>query len=178
MNITRTKVGLASLAVVAAGVPLGSSLASGATAAPKPAAGTIQVYVLGTSTNPNAPDKALITGAFSDHGTSPNTNGNTALLKLKHGTISVDIAALNKITNSSTFGTFSLASCSFSGTTKASVKLAKGTGAYVGIKGTIRINFSVAEQGSLLPSGACNPSNSAPAVASAFVVTGSGKVHF
>jgi hypothetical protein len=173
MQITRAKVGMAGLAIVAAGVPLGSSLASGAAAAAKPAAGTIHVYVTNTSTNPSAPNKVLITGAFSDHGT-----GKGGTLHLTRGTITSNNSALAKITNSDSFGTFSPASCSFWGAATGPVRITKGTGAYVGIKGTVVVTLHEAAEGSLLANGTCNTASNAPAVASDLIIVGSGKVSF
>ena len=68
MHLTRAKVGIAGLAVVAAGVPLGSSLASGSPAAAKPAAGVIQLFASNSTATGDSPNKILIVGAFSDHG--------------------------------------------------------------------------------------------------------------
>ena len=167
MHITRAKVGLASLAMVAAGVPLATSLAAGATAAAKPAAGIIHVYIVNTSTSATAPNKILITGAFSDHGTAKH-----GVWHLARGTITV---------NNSSAGptpTFFPASCSASGSEGASVPIVKGTGAYKGIRGSFKGTITLAEQGSLLPNGMCNTADSAPAVAEALIVVASGKVSF
>jgi hypothetical protein len=176
LHITRTKTVLAILTVAAAVVPLGSSLASGATPAAKPAAGVIHVFVTSVGNVPAS--SVLITGAFSDHGTNPNGNGNTTVLHLKKGNITVNVAKINAITNAPNFGTFNAASCSFTGLANGPVTLVRGTGAYVGIKGTVHVNLAEAGQFPLRKNGKCNTSNSAVPLAFDFIVTGAGKASF
>jgi hypothetical protein len=178
MHITRAKVGLAGVAFAAAAVTVGSSLAAGATAAAKPAGGTIHVFVSSTNANENVPDTVLIVGAFSDHGVSPNNDSNKAVLKLKQGNIVVNVGKLNAITNSNSFGTFNPTSCSFYGKATAPVPFVSGTGAYVGVHGTIPITVTIAGESARLANGKCNEANNAPTPGFVFLATGSGKVSF
>ncbi len=161
------------LGVTATSVALVISAASAAAPAMKPEAGTIHVYLVNTSLNPNARNNVLITGAFSDHGTGKN-----GIWALTEGTIKVNNAAVAAIAKSPNFGTSYAASCSFDGVARGPVIIVSGTGAYVGITGTLAFTLTEAGEGSLLKNGNCNPSSNAPAVAEDLIGTGSGKVSF
>jgi hypothetical protein len=139
---------------------------------PATPAGVIHVYVTDSSTQGNN-HKILITGAFSDHGT-----GNQATFYLTKGWIYLNLAGVQKIINSSSFGSFNAASCSYWGSTPITVPIVKGTGAYTGIKGTFTGTLTLAGQGSVLANGKCNMTNNAPSVASAFQVSASANVSF
>jgi len=139
---------------------------------PATPAGVIHVYVTDSSTQSND-HKILITGAFSDHGT-----GNQATFYLTKGWIYLNLAGVQKILHSSSFGSFNAASCSYWGSTPITVPIVKGTGAYTGIKGTFTGTLTLAGQGSLLANGKCNMANTAPNVASAFQVSASANVSF
>jgi hypothetical protein len=58
------------------------------------------------------------------------------------------------------------------------VPIVKGTGAYMGIKGTFAGTLTIAGQGALLANGKCNTANNAPDVASVFQVSASANVSF
>jgi len=171
--VRRAKAVLIGFAVAATAASLAVSAASGVAAATPPAAGAIHIYLVNTSLNPGTPNRVLITGAFSDHGT-----GKGGTWHLAKGTITLNPSKLKAITNSSNFGTFYLASCSFAGVAKGPVAIVGGTGAYAGITGSLAVTETVAEQGSLLKNGKCNQANNAPAVAQALIVTGSGSVSY
>jgi hypothetical protein len=172
INRVQTIVAVAALAVGVTAVPIVVSSASAAAPA-KPTGGTIHVDVIDTSLSPTAPNKVLITGAFSDHGT-----GKHGTFHLTKGTITANTSALKAIINSPKFGTFYANSCSFTGVATGPVAIVSGTGAYAGIHGTLTATDSQADQGSLLKNGKCNQSNNAPAVAQDVIVTASGKVSF
>jgi hypothetical protein len=122
---------------------------------PATPAGVIHLYVTDNSTQDND-HKILITGAFSDHGT-----GNKATFYLTKGWIYLNLAGVQKIINSPSFGSFNAASCSYWGSTPITVPIVKGTG-----------------QGALLADGKCNTANNAPNVATAFLVSASANVSF
>lgn len=172
-RIDRARAVVVGIAVVltATVVPFVVSGVSAASTASAPAAGTIHFSLVNTSVNSNAPGKVLITGAFSDHGTS---HGPT--LHLTKGTITGSISKLQALLSSRSFGTFYKASCSFSGVGKVAIPVVSGTGAYAGVKGNLNVTVTDAAQGSLLKSGKCNEANNAPEVASQLIITGSGKV--
>ena len=139
---------------------------------PATPAGVIHLYVTDNSTQDND-HKILITGAFSDHGT-----GNKATFYLTKGWIYLNLAGVQKIINSPSFGSFNAASCSYWGSTPITVPIVKGTGAYTGIKGTFTGTLTFAGQGALLADGKCNTANNAPNVATAFLVSASANVSF
>ena len=162
------------IAVVAAAAGAVLFAASGASAgapAVKPAAGVIHIFGVNSSLTA-ASTTTLITGAFSDHGIGKN--GTWHLAK---GNITINTSKLESILNSR-FGTFYPASCSFDGAAKATVPIVSGTKSYKGIKGSLTLTATVAEQGSLLKNGKCNEANNAPLVALTEILSGSGKVSF
>jgi len=172
-SVHRVKAALVGIAVTAAAASLAVSTASAGSAAPKPGAGTIHVYLVNTSLNPNAANDILITGSFSDHGT-----GKKGTWSLAKGTITVNNAAVGAIVNSPTWGTSYTSSCSFDGVAKGPVTIVSGTGAYVGITGSLSFTLTEAGQGPLLKNGKCNDANNAQAVAQDLIGVGSGNVSF
>jgi len=179
MRITQARVGLAGLALAAAvAAPVGSSVASGATATAKPSGGTIHLFLSSTNVNDSVPAKVLVVGAFSDHGVNPSSSTNKSVLKLTRGNVVGNVSKLNAITQSDSWGTFDPVSCSFYGKATAPVRIVSGTGAYVGIHGTILFTDTIAVQLSRLANGKCNQANNAPIPSYLFVATGSGKVSF
>ena len=171
--VRRAKALLVGCAFTAVAISFAVSTASAGPMTPKPAAGTIHVYLVNTSLKPSTPNNVLITGAFSDHGT-----GKGGTWHLAKGTITLNPSKLKAITNSNNFGTFYPASCSFAGVAIGPVAVVGGTGAYAGITGRLAVTETVAEQGSLLKNGKCNQANNAPAVAQDLIITGSGSVSF
>jgi len=169
----RAKAVLVGFACTATAISFAVPAASAVSMAPKPAAGTIHVYLVNTSLNPSSPNNILITGAFSDHGT-----GKGGTWHLAKGTITLDPSKLKAITNSPNFGTSYPASCSYVGVAKGPVAIASGTGAYAGITGSLAATEIIAGQGSLLKNGKCNQANNAPTVAQDLIITGSGNVSF
>ena len=98
----------AAAALLGALTALSIPAAAFASTPPTPA-GVIHVYVTDSSTQGND-HKILITGAFSDHGT-----GNQATFYLTKGWIYLNLAGVQKIVNSSSFGSFNADSCSYLG---------------------------------------------------------------
>jgi hypothetical protein len=143
--------------------------------------GTIQVYSSGAGvTNP-----ILITGAISDYGTATSVtktgkvdqNGNYEKIVLKKGGFTVDATQLNKAL-SHVRPTFSKTQCWFAFKGSGPTTLTKGTGAYAGITGTVRVTVNFV---SILPrraNGKCNFGNSAKPVAQYGNVTGSGTASY
>ena len=109
----------AAAALLGALTALSIPAAAFASTPPTPA-GVIHVYVTDSSTQGND-HKILITGAFSDHGT-----GNQATFYLTKGWIYLNLAGVQKIVNSSSFGSFNAASCSYWGSTPITVPIVKG----------------------------------------------------
>jgi hypothetical protein len=170
--------------------------AVGLTAAPATAAtmmttGTVQVWVIPNTSNANSPvDKIILTGVIGDYGTStntnkagtPNDNGNYARVVLQHGGFEVNLTTLNKITNNAPPLMVNATNCSVVFGGSGPVTLSDGTGAYVGITGTIHMTEKFAGIGAKYTSGPkkgqCNMSNNAAALAFAGSITGIGKVSF
>jgi hypothetical protein len=167
------------LPVLLAGLFLGGAAAF----AQSPSGGAIQVWV--TPTNTGSGGKVLITGVVGDYGTSqkanssgqPSKNGNYQKLLLKKGTILVNSTQFNAGLNN-TNPPLNNTNCSTTFTFSAPVPIVSGTGAYVGITGSISLN---AQFGAILPktkSGSCNASNNSNPVAQYTSVIGSGTVSF
>jgi hypothetical protein len=143
--------GATALAALTVGAP---ALASGATKG-----GTIHVYVSGLNNTPKA--KVLLTGAIGDYGATttvdkngkPDNNGNYQRVVLKKGGFWLNTTALNvalsKVRPSTNASTCSLV---FSGTGPAT--FFKGTGAYKGITGAVRVTVTFAGIASRYTSGA------------------------
>jgi hypothetical protein len=171
--IHSAKAALGALAVAVAALSFVVSTASAGPAAPSPAAGTIHVYLVNTSLNPNAANQVLITGSFSDHGT-----GKKGTFHLAKGTITVNNSAIAAIIKSPTWGTSYPSSCSFDGVARGPVTIVSGTGAYLGITGSLSFTLTEAGQGPMLKNGKCNEANNAQAVAQDLIGVGSGNVSF
>jgi len=165
-------VAVAVAVAVATPVPFIVSDTSAASTAAGPAAGTVHVYIVNTSLSPTAPNSILITGAFSDHGHAKH-----GVWHLTKGTITVNNSAFGAV-NSPSFGTSYPASCSSTGVATGTEPIVSGTGAYAAIKGSLTATVTEADQGSLLKSGKCDESKTAPEVAHDLIVIGSGKVSF
>jgi len=150
------------LAGVALCATVGMVMASGATlasAASTQKGGAIKVWVTpsqGTTTVKH-PGKVLFTGAIGDYGLSVNANATGKpqkkkspykLLKLKHGTILVNVKGVNTaITAAFTKAghTINPTNCSTAVSASGAVPILKGTGAYAGVSGsvTFAINFAL-----------------------------------
>lgn len=171
-RVRRTRViaiGLAATLTTAA-VPFVVSDVAAASPGPKPAAGTVHLYIVNTSIAGRGPGDVLISGAFADHGTVKG-----ATLHLAKGTITGNTAKLNALLGSPNFASGYSASCSFNGAGKVSLPLVSGTGAYAGIKGDLSVHVTFGAQ-SPFTSGKCD--GNSPPIADQLVMTGSGKVSF
>ena len=140
----------------------------------------------GQNTTTKTPGKILITGAIADHGTVISTNaakkptakGAYKLLRLKNGTILVDGTQLGKALTAGQPSTLNASNCSAIFGATAPVTLSSGTGAYVGISGTVTITATFAFIGPKTKSGTCTMKTSAQPVGTYSSITGSGTVSF
>ncbi len=162
---------VASAAALAAAIGTLTLPAAGASAAammPSPVHGSVQVWV-----NPGNGNGGTVnlTGAIGDAGTAQPANslgkilsgasGNNAdyrLLQLTKGWILVNITQFNKVTNNPNAAPteFNKSNCSFVFSGKGPVQFVHGTGAYVGITGTVELNFTFAGTAPKTAAGACN----------------------
>lgn len=141
---------------------------SGALAATVPPVhGTVQVWV-----NPGNGNGGTVnlTGAIGDAGTAEPANSlgqivhgakgnaNYRLLELTKGWILVNITQFNQATNNpnATPTVFNKSNCSVVFTGKAPVQFVHGTGAYVGITGTVELSFVFAGTMPRTAKGTCN----------------------
>jgi hypothetical protein len=83
--------------------------------------------VANNGTDPTVANKALVTGAFSDHGTS--THGT---IRLSKGTLTVDASRLKAVSDGLSFGTTYPASCSFTGVASGLSQLDPAVGCRAG----------------------------------------------
>ena len=173
------KAGLA-LPVLLGGLFLGAASALGAS----PSGGTIQVWVTPTG-NGNGGGKVLITGVVGDYGKGqkvnsagqPSKGGSYTKLLLKKGTILVNTTQFNTAQNNAN-PPINNSNCSVTFTTTAPIPVVSGTGAYVGITGSINMT---GQFGAVLPktkSGSCNTSNNSNSLDQYISVVGSGTVSF
>jgi hypothetical protein len=165
-------------AVLAAGLAVAAALALGtgfaqAKATPR-TGGVVHIYEASTSTGNTGTD--ILTGAISDYGTdTTSANGATDHFVLKKGSFEANLAALDaKIHPVSE----DLADCSIVLAATAPITLSHGTGAYKGISGSIKVNFSTAIVFKVKKGAKCSPSITAPELSSVQSVTGSGRVSF
>ena len=169
-------------AVIFGGMAFGS-VAAGASV---PKSGAVKVWVKPspTGTSTKHPGKVLFTGAIGDYGTAVSTNatgkktknGSYKLLTLKKGTIMVNGTQLNKALTSAQPTTSNATACAFVVNASAPITIVKGTGAYVGIGGTVNMAVTFA---AILPktkSGSCTMKTSTKPLASYTSITGSGTV--
>jgi hypothetical protein len=174
----QVKATVVGVAIAAAAVVTPLTLASGAPDAAKPAAGTIHMFVIGTRATSSHFD-VLITGAFADHGTTAvSITAQTPVLNLSKGTIKVDVARIEEITDAPNFGTFTAASCSFLGSANAPITIVAGTGAYKGIQGTMPFKVTVTGIASRLANGTCNTSQNSTPAAFDIIGMGTGQASF
>lgn len=172
MKISRVLLGLATMAALAA------LTAPGAGAA-ETKSGKIQISMIGSLSDPKGPT-VVVTGAFADAGRfvqgAPESE-----VELSRGTFKVDDSAgaareayvfahLRKFVDPRTCG------ISFSYT--ASVPVSAGTGAYEGIRGTIKVTTTDTGVFPRLADGSCNLSPRAKPVGYVAIARGSGRVTF
>jgi hypothetical protein len=179
-----------SVAVVMLGGTTGTvsqALIGGTAGAATPVSGQTQIWAsLG---NGNGPFKVIFTGAVGDHGTAysvtssgkPSKKSNTGykLFKLQKGNILVNSVTLNDALNNNNAPptTQNNTTCTVTFVVTQPVTIMKGTKAYTGIKGTINVTVSYAEEGPM-KNGSCNQSNNAKPVAQYGAVSGTGTVSY
>ena len=178
MRLTRSIYGVVGVLVC---LGVGSSVALGAGSSGA-AGGPIHIFVQPGHGQGNG--KIVITGAIGDYGVTRQVRGGggkrLATAKLRKGTVTFDLTAINDKLNSTT-PTFDKATCSASISASAPVPVVRGTGRYAGIHGSVRLTESFGFVGSRHKSGPkkgqCNLSHSAPA-AQLGEVYGSGTIGF
>jgi hypothetical protein len=169
----RKSISLLALPVIAAAIAVPLVGASAATHEPRLTAGVEHLYIASTCANCNN-SPIIFTGAFTDYGkTTGAANSPKGGAKLKKGTISVSLAGVKQTSFSD-----SAANCWFKYSAAGPIVITGGTGAYKGIKGTIKFSQTVVGIGARLSSGACNMANNAPDVATITTGSGSGRVRF
>lgn len=179
-------------AVLTAAVVFGGLLGAAATAASASTSGTAKVFVTPNSTTtPKHPGKVIFTGAIGDYGTvinatsagkptaTKNSKSAYRLLKLKKGTILVDIATFkSKLTGAfagSSSG-FNSTTCSQSVAASGSISVVSGTGAYAGITGSFVLTAHIAGITKRTKSGGCTTKTTSAPVATYESIIGSGTV--
>ncbi len=157
--------GAAALVIAVGAVALPTSAVSAATM--PPVHGAVQVWV-----NPSNGGGGTVnlTGAIGDVGIAEpanslgqivhgsQDNANYRLLELSKGWILVNITEFNKVTNNSNSAptVFNKSNCSIVFSGKAPVQFVHGTGAYVGITGTVELTFVFAGTAPKTANGTCN----------------------
>ncbi len=168
------------LVTVAAGIGLYSSVAAAAATH-----GTVHVWV---TPGKGAVDSIVLTGVIGDHGTATsiekngtvNKNGVYVRVKLTQGTFEVDAVPLNQRLDKLQ-PVIDKTTCSAWGSGSGNITLFNGTGAYAGIRGTIRMTTSFA---AVLPryksgpkKGQCNVGeNAVPVAQFSGPITGAGSI--
>src|SRR5579875_19383 len=131
MRLTRSIYGVAGVLVC---LGVGSSVARGAGSSGA-AGGPIHIFVQPGHGQGNG--KIVITGAIGDYGVTRQVRGGggkrLATAKLRKGTVTFDLTAINDKLNSTT-PTFDKATCSASISASAPVPVVRGTGRYAGIR--------------------------------------------
>ncbi len=141
-----------------------------ALAAASTSGGAIHIY--GVNTNGANKNDIIITGAFAARGTTRNLSANIGQVITPKGTFKVNLAKLNAAPGR---GGLNPKSCSGAFSTSGPVTLFGGTGAYKGIKGTVRINTTFAAIVPRLANGKCNGNATTTAIS---YFQGSGTVSF
>jgi hypothetical protein len=173
-----TRIGLlASLA----SLPL-AMLGLNASASAAATGGTVQVWSTqnGTATSP-----IIFTGAFGDYGNATSEdkdgkvdeNGNYTKVALQQGGFTINAVAFDKILSKAK-PHVSKTSCGTTFSGSGPVSLSGGTGAYVGIKGSITAVLTFVVISPKLANGKCNMSQNVNPVAAYGTITGSGHVSF
>ena len=151
--------------------------------------GPVKVWVKPSTatTSVKHPGKIIFTGAIGDYGTTTNANatgkptkkGTYKFLTLKKGTILATGATLNEAVKTAfTKPTLNMTNCSVSASATGAVHFVKGTGAYVGISGSVTITLSYAGVLPKTKSGSCTEKTATKPLAFYSSVMGSGTVSF
>lgn len=157
------------------------SVGAGAFGAGMPTGGTVRFFVVpGASQGEGT---AVLAGAIGDYGKTHKINKNgIGEMVLQHGTIQVNLAAIQKKLNNSKPTILNTKTCSYVYGATAPITILNGTGLYTGISGTGTITETFAAVGPLYKSGSkkgqCNTSNSANPVAQYGSVQGAATVKF
>jgi hypothetical protein len=146
------------------------ALAANGSAATPPSGGLIHVYGVSRTANTNT---LLITGAFATSAVTRNIGKNTGLVTAPNGSFKVNLTKLNSAPGS---GSLNGKTCSGAFMVKGPITLFGGTGAYVGISGTIKLAETFAAIVPRKANGKCNE-NANPTVSLSFF-QGSGTVSF
>lgn len=168
------------ITIAALAVPLGSA---GATARASKVSGTVRVSEIYNFQGPgvvtegvtNLVGHDVVTGVIGDHGraTTPTASSTIETLHLKKGTITAD--AKGFFSGAAPKYAGGASSCSEAGTYSAGkVKFLRGTGAYVGIKGTLTYVGTYAVTG-VVTKGTCSFDKVSSVIE---VFRGTGKVSF
>jgi hypothetical protein len=143
---------------------------------PSPMGGIVHVFAEGTGVADNAPQPVIFTGAIADFGIDhqgARDNGNADLITLTKGTF-----WLLAEDQSSLKSSFDPATCYATAGGNIPVVLSHGTGAYVGIKATLKATVRIRFVFPRLANGKCNEGNSAVPLVSLFSAQASGTVTF
>jgi FlaG/FlaF family flagellin (archaellin) len=176
----RRQVGIGLLAAFAS-LPVATlGLTTSASAAPP--RGTIQIW---SNQNGTATSPIIFTGAIGDYGTATSEdkdgkvdqNGNYVKIVLQQGGFTVNAVALDKVLSKAK-PHVSKTNCGFTVTGSGPTYLSRGTGVYVGIKGTITTVLTFVGVNPKLANGKCNTRPNTNPVAVYGTITGSGHVSF
>lgn len=158
------------------------SAASGATTN-----GSVKVFVTpNDTTTPKHPGKILLTGAIGDYGTvtstnaagKPTKNGDFRLLKLKKGTIVVNITSFQQQLGNAFSSPAALdgTTCSMAVSASGPITIVSGSKSYAGITGSFTMTGVFGGLAARTKHGGCTTKTTAPPVATFLMLTGSGTV--
>jgi hypothetical protein len=164
-------------AFVIASISAGAVTAAAATSAPD--GGTVHVYLVG-SLSDSGKQPLVVAGAFADAGEFIEGAPDSKVV-LSHGSFVADdaqgaghesyvFAHLAKFVDRST--------CALSFSYTESVPLSRGTGAYHGITGSLKVTTTDAGVFPKLADGACNLSSNATPIGFVSIARGTGRVTF
>jgi hypothetical protein len=132
-----------------------------------------EVHVYGVSPGSGNTNQIIITGAIAARGETHNVSENIGMVTTPDGTFKVNLRELNHAQGT---GGVNSKTCSGAFTATAPITLFDGTGAYKGIRGTIKLTTTFAAIVSRTDSGTCNV-NGNPTTALSFF-QGTGRVAF
>ncbi len=132
-----------------------------------------EIHVYGVSPTGGNNSQIIITGTFAARGETQNVSENIGMVTTANGTFKVNLRELNHAPGT---GGLNRQTCSGAFTSTAPVTLFDGTGAYKGIRGTIKIKATFAAIFPRTGSGKCN-ADANPSTALSFF-QGEGTVSF